>query len=309
MAQLTAPLFAAYAPTLFDSYNQNTDALVWWFARQNDSAQTQVVNGICNSTHPIDTIIETFWGLNSTYLLSSYVQNQMVQCIASISSPQIVTTYLTENYITGSLIFGWDSFTPKAYIWFNTQRDTDKILAVNWLCNSGKPTRLVNNTLRYYQSGNSVYNASVSQGMKLCQNMLPFMQSSLQNSTQHWFQNQTYSIQRPAILRICSNSYFNLTTVKASFRFLMDGLQSPSVQNDVDACLSTYRLNYKLQYYYYTPTAPQSLVWFASQNITTQKRAINYICSGTPGSFIKVQTITEMFDTFQKMGYTSKQRD
>ncbi|ORY53187.1 hypothetical protein BCR33DRAFT_761438, partial [Rhizoclosmatium globosum] len=298
MTQLTASFFALQAPTMFNSYTQNTDALVWWFARQNTTIQTQVVQGICSDKRlGTKSVIETFWALNSTFTLPPFVQTQMLRCVTSITTPQHVTTYLTQNTISGGIIFGWDSFTPKAYLWFNSQTETNQLLALNWLCFYKPPPSLVHNTLIYYQHGYQVYNTSVLQNMQHCENMLPFMGTLLSNETVSWFANQTYSIQRTAIIRVCANLNYNYGQTANAFRLLLNAKNTTQLHKDMGACLTTYTFDYAAQYYYYRPSDNESLIWFASQNITTQKRAMNYICLGKASLQTRISTISEIMET------------
>ncbi|ORY53201.1 hypothetical protein BCR33DRAFT_190384 [Rhizoclosmatium globosum] len=283
MTQISVSIFAAYAPSLFNAYTSQTDALVWWFARQNDTVQNQVVDVICsNQKIRLSNIMDTFWGINSTFLPSWNVQNHMTGCIASVGSPANVSTFLTQNPWTGGSIFTWNPLTPRGYIWYNILPDTDQVFALNWLCYySNHQIRLINRTIIYYQSGSSFYNTSVVQAMNRYQNMIPFVMGDFfSNSSKSWFLAQPYESQLLALIYTCKSSRYNANSLVNGFTYLLDGFDSVKIRTDTKSCVNTYKFTYRQQYNYYRPTDAESLVWLAAQNMTTQKQAILYICVG-----------------------------
>ncbi|KAI9342854.1 hypothetical protein BDR26DRAFT_933368 [Obelidium mucronatum] len=274
---MNSSTFAQYASKLVGAYSASyTDALVWWFASQNQSTQSDTIREICKTKYSVDDTFYLLRFLNSTFFLSQTVQNDMITCIDTVSNGTLTSSFATKGAFSGSQVFAWNPNTPKSYFWFLNQQSSDQLLALSLVCYYRTfPPQLMNTTFAYYRR-NNVFPLNISSAMSSCYSLGLFSQNPFADSSQTWFNNQQIDMQHNAVLRLCANRNLNESQISTVFSLV----NTENVVKQVKICLEMRNYGSTAVYRNYTPDSTESLVWLAFQNETVQAKAISNMCLG-----------------------------
>ncbi|ORY32062.1 hypothetical protein BCR33DRAFT_771587 [Rhizoclosmatium globosum] len=110
-----------------------TDSMIWWFAAQSLTTQSQLISQLCTNKIPLQAVMNRYSSINATFNLPVQIQTQMIDCVDRLSNGAAVPSFLNSK-IQPSSVFLWNPFTPKSYLWFAGLDETRQFGIIHLIC-------------------------------------------------------------------------------------------------------------------------------------------------------------------------------